>query len=228
MSDHRTIPNAFIPPREHKLYLLFFKWYVRWLFGRRFGRVWLHSAYSPSEGQSTLYFLNHHSWWDGITPLLLNDFVLHQHARAIMEDKQMRKYTFFSRIGAFSINRENARSALFSLDFASDWLNGRSNSLYVYPEGKITKTCDPLRFEAGILRIMMNAPEADTVPIALHISHREGDKPALFIRIGKPIAISDKTSKSEQITYLEQSLEALLRQTRDDAMLDVHGYTPLI
>lgn len=229
MTMHRPVPEGFIPTQENKFYLLFFKWYVRGLFGRRFSRVWLKKSYMPAAGQSTLYFLNHHSWWDGLIPLLLNDFVFYQRARAIMEDKQMREYGFFSKIGAFSIDRNNPRSALFSLDYASDWLNEPGNSIYLYPEGTITTPCTPLRFESGILRIRLNSPEADVVPIALVISHRRSDKPELFVHVGKPtLSVGPNPTKAEQLDYLQQSLRVIVDQTGEDALSGDHGYQRLI
>lgn len=217
-------PREFIPANENRLVKWFFKWYTRWLFKRRFERIWLNLEYAPSLEQSTLYFANHHLWWDGLSPLLLNDFVFGQRARAIMEDKQMLKYRFFSRIGAFSIDRENARSALYTLDVASDWLQGAGNSLYLYPEGKITLPTDPLVFEPGIVRIIKNAPEADVVPIAYVLSNRSGAKPELFINVGKPISPDPYLSKNDQLEILRLNLEALLTETMRLSTVLKHGF----
>jgi chlorobactene lauroyltransferase len=217
-------PREFIPAKENRLVKWFFKWYTRWLFKRRFEHVWLNLGYSPSSAQSTLYFANHHLWWDGLSPLLLNEFVFGQRARAIMEDKQMLKYRFFSRIGAFSIDRENARSALYSLDVASDWLQDPGNSLYLYPEGKITAPADPLVFEPGIVRIIQNAPEADVVPIAYVLSNRNGAKPDLFINVGRPISPDPYLAKNDHLEILRSNLELLLSETLKLSKVDNHGF----
>lgn len=215
-----TIDGDFIPANESKLVILFFKWYVRYLFGKRFRNVWLQRDYNP-ESRSTLYFLNHHSWWDGITPLLLNEFVLNQKARAIMEDVQIRKFRFFTKIGAMSINRTNIRSAMITLKAASDWLKKENTSLFLYPEGKITNPHDPIRFESGLMRIKKWSPNCDIVPIAMYISHQRDNKPELFIQIGPPC-------RMETLQDHETALQQLLVQTRTDSLSENHGYTRLI
>jgi 1-acyl-sn-glycerol-3-phosphate acyltransferase len=215
--------SDFIPAKESKLYIFFFKWYCRWLFGRRFHRVWIQQQYQPL-GKSTLYILNHHSWWDGLTPLLLNEFRFKQNARAIMEDRQIRQFPFFTRIGAMSISRENMRSAIVTLASASEWLNGNNNSLYLYPEGKITDPCDKITFESGLMRILRDATDCDIVPIAMHFSMSRSDKPELFINVGPKLdRIHHPTLES-----FESNLQALLNSTKTLSHFENHRFEKMI
>jgi 1-acyl-sn-glycerol-3-phosphate acyltransferase len=218
-----AIETDFIPANESKLYIFFFKWYCRWLFARRFHRVWILQNYSPM-GRNTLYILNHNSWWDGLTPLVLNEFRFGQNARAVMEDRQIREFPFFTRIGAMSINRGNMRSALRTLEAASEWLNGRNNSLFLYPEGKITSACEPITFESGLMRILRNASDCDVVPIAMHFSLTTADKPEMFIHVGNALNRSENTS----IEAFQMNLQELLNQTRTASLSKAHGFDRLI
>jgi 1-acyl-sn-glycerol-3-phosphate acyltransferase len=213
----------FLPANESKLYIFFFKWYCRWLFARRFHRVWIRQEYNP-DGRNTLYILNHNSWWDGLTPLLLNEFRFGQNARAIMEDRQIRKFPFFTRIGAMSISRENMRSALATLAAASQWLKSSNNSLFLYPEGKITNPCEPIRFEGGLMRILKKSPECDIVPIALHISVAEADRPELFIHVGTEI---DRNENYTLISF-QNHLQDMLNKARSQSLQKDRQYDRLI
>lgn len=220
-------PADFIPARESPVVIWFFKWYTWFLCKRRFEGVFLQQDHAVDRNQSVLFVLNHHSWWDGLIPLLLNEFVFRQRARAIMEDKQMRQFPFFSRIGAMSVNRVNPRSALYTLTLASQWLRESGTSLYLYPEGKITNPALPIEIESGFLRISQQAPGSLLIPVALFISHRKSSKPVLFIRTGKPCSPTGITTKekTESIAY---EMNKLLDQVRHDSLSDHHGYKRLV
>ncbi|NBB77360.1 MAG: hypothetical protein GVY02_08275, partial [Bacteroidetes bacterium] len=108
----------FIPAKETPWFIFIFDLYVRNLFWRRFKNVWVDINYEPDSRSRSLYYLNHTSWWDGLIPLLLNQKIFKQKARAMMEDKQMIEHGLFKRVGAFSVNLENPRSAVRSLRYA--------------------------------------------------------------------------------------------------------------
>jgi len=212
MSDE---PKQFIHPKVDWLTITFFKWYVKFLCKIRFQNVWLSSNYKADNVKSTLFLLNHNYWWDGIIPLLLNEFVFRQNARAVMEDKQMQKYPFFARIGAFSIERTNLRSSIYSLDFGGKWLEGQNHSLYLYPEGKITSPSSGIVLESGFTRILKNYRGFDTVLIALLITYDQYDKPELYIDVSESLNIRSELSKSEIVQFVRQNLQDMLHKLND-------------
>lgn len=140
----------FIPARESKLFINIFRFYTRMLFRRRFEHVWLRQEYQPGDESRTVYYLNHNSWWDGLIPFLLNEYRFGQRARALMEDKQIEQYPFFNKIGAFSINRDNTRSAITSLRYAVQSMQRKQASLFIYPEGELRPISGTLDFEGGL------------------------------------------------------------------------------
>lgn len=205
-------PGQFIPPNVGWFTITFFKWYVRFLCKIRFRNVWLSSNYKADKVKSTLFLLNHNYWWDGLIPLVLNEFVFKQEARAVMEDKQMQKYPFFARIGAFSIDRSNLRSAINSLDFGGNWLEGQNHSLYLYPEGKITSPGTELTLESGFTRILKNYKGFETVLIALLITYDQFDKPELYIEVSEPVKFNPGLGKAEMVTHIQTNLREMLVQ----------------
>lgn len=211
-------PNKpFLPAKESRIAMRFFAFYSKILSKKVFKHVYLDQYYTPDSSRSTLFFGNHSMWWDALTPLLLNEYVLHQRPRAIMEWEQMHKYKFFSRIGCFSIDRSHPRSALKSLQYGTDWLNQPGNSLYLYPEGKIVNPVKTtLEFESGIVRMLPKLAEhVDIVPLSQHMHAMFNAKPSLFIRIGKPLNTSElpidkKIIVKELQTVVHQELEHLI------------------
>lgn len=194
----------------------FFTTYTRWLYWRTFAKVDIRSEYVPSANQSTLYVLNHHYWFDALTPLLLNHRLFHQRLMAIMDKVQLDLRPFFAKLGAIPIDRSNARSAVKSLDQASDWLNEPGTCVYLYPQGKLTDSIEPIVLESGVVRLIDNAPMADVVPIGMHIHFRNGPKPELVIRIGKPIVFPPNAPKALVLQTVQHAIrQELERMNRE-------------
>lgn len=213
-----TTDSSFIPAKESKWFIAIFDLYVRNLFRRRFKSIALDQQYFPANESQTIYYLNHTSWWDGIIPLLLNQKVLKQKARAMMEDKQMREHTFFRKIGAFSVNLENPRSAIHSLRYAVDSMKRPHSSLFIYPEGRIVPfSSKKPSFKPGLGWIVKQSPQVDVVPIGIYFHMARHDKPELFIRIGNAVSV-DHSNNAEQLNDLfEQTMGKLLKGLQNDS-----------
>jgi 1-acyl-sn-glycerol-3-phosphate acyltransferase len=178
----------------------------------------------PGSDSRTVYYLNHNSWWDGIIPLLLNEYLLKQHARAIMEDKQMKQYSFFRMIGAFSIDRDDPRKAITSLRYAVQSMKRERASLFIYPEGKITPAGSPLKFEGGLAWLRSKIPEADFVPIGIYIHTIRHDKPELHLHIGTPVNAGQNLSSKELTVIYEDELNNILDELKATAGFDDTPY----
>lgn len=190
----------FIPANESKLFITVFRQYVWWLFRRKFNAVYVRQDYIPTSSSRSMYYGNHNSWWDGLIPLLLNEFILKQQARAIMEDKQMKKYPFFKWIGAFSVDRENSRRAIYTLRYALQTMKRDNAALYLYPEGTIVPFIRSLQpsYEGGLtwLAAKLNNldvdVDVDVVPMHIYINTYNSHKPELLIWLSNPVQIPDK------------------------------------
>jgi 1-acyl-sn-glycerol-3-phosphate acyltransferase len=180
--------------------------------------VWLLQEYQPGHSSRTVYYLNHNSWWDGLIPLLLNECVFRQRARALMEDKQMRQYPFFNRLGAFSINLDHAGAALRSMRYAVATLQRDHASLFIYPEGEIKPAGTPLRFKKGLSWLHGRLPGVDFVPIAIHIHTRRYDKPELLLHAGPALSIPEDADIDSKNQLFEQQLAERIKhlKTIDD------------
>ncbi|MEO1022324.1 MAG: lysophospholipid acyltransferase family protein [Bacteroidota bacterium] len=200
----------FIPANESRFYIWFFTTYTQWLMRRRFASVQIRQEYNPDRTRSTIYYLNHTSWWDGLIPLYLNKQVFKQQARALMEDKQMQEHRFFSKIGAFSINLNDPRSSIRSLRYAVESLKRPNSCLFIYPEGRINPPgTTNFSFKNGLSWIISQTPEADIVPIAIQFDFSAHSKPDLHITIGERIDITN-ASKDQFNQLLINGLQQLM------------------
>lgn len=210
--------SIFIPAQESGWFILLFDLYTRNLFRRRFNKIWIDQNYHPEPDSKTIFYLNHTSWWDGLIPFLLNRKLFRQNGRAMMEEKQMRKYTFFRKIGAFSINPENTHSAVGSLRYAVESMKRPNSSLYIYPQGEIVPfSTEKPSFKNGIGWIVNQCPDADVVPIGVYMHSAGSDKPELFLKIGNALEINP-TGDIEKLNYLfEIKLWGLLKKLQESA-----------
>lgn len=218
----------FLPAKESQIFIKIFRLYTWLLFKRRFKKVWLKQEYEPCSQCKSIYFLNHHSWWDGLIPLLLNEYRFHQQARAVMEDKQVKQYPFFQKLGAFSINRDDPRKAITSLRYAVKSLERQHSSLFIYPEGSITPVGSPMNFEGGLAWLHNKLDDVDFIPVAIHMHTIRYDKPELHLHVGRPIRLKDSLTQKEKTAHFEEVLNQMLGDLRASAGFDDSNFEVLL
>lgn len=141
-----------------------------------------------------------------------------------MEDKQMQQYSFFKKIGAFSINRDDPRKALTSLRYAVQSMKRDQASLFIYPEGKITPSGSAMHFEGGLGWLHSKVPKVDFVPIGIYQHTIRHDKPELHLYVGKKVPVPSNLSNAGKTELFEKELEDLLSELRQTAGFDDGPY----
>jgi|TARA_R100000005_G_C4998913_1_gene205555 1-acyl-sn-glycerol-3-phosphate acyltransferase len=214
-----------IPADESRFFIWFFDQYTRWSLKRRFNQIWVKQGYHPTSASKTVYFLNHNLWWDGLIPLYLNRNFFKQKARALMEDKQMRQYTFFSKIGAFSINLEDPKASISSLRYAVESMERDNSSLFIYPEGSITPPSESApNFKDGLAWIYTKTEQVDFVPIHIYAHFMNGSKPELYLSIGESVNHDKSLSRNELTKLFEEDIQQINTQTRAVAGISEEGF----
>lgn len=120
----------------------------------------------------------------------------------------MKEYGFFSRIGAFSINLNNPKSAIRSLRYAIESMKRRRSCLFIYPEGKIVPvTGRTSEFMRGLGWMYQQMQDTDFVPIAIHIDQTKNSKPDLHISVGESVKLYNLMDKKELTVELRTILD---------------------
>lgn len=215
-----------------------FRLYNRNLLRRRFEGLRVaglkHLRERP-EGVPLVLYANHSSWWDGLVAFEVGtSCALEQYA--MMEERQLREYALFRRLGAFSVVREDRRAALRSIDYAVSLLNltagGATPALWIFPQGD-TRANDvrPLSFYRGAAHIALRLHAVALLPVAMRFEHREAFRPEIFVRIGAPelLGKNEKISAKHLTARMEESLTATLDGVRADIIRrEVTDYEELI
>jgi chlorobactene lauroyltransferase len=187
----QRITQPSIPARHSRAGDTLIYWaLVRSAIWSHFARVWLRvegPLPTPATGP-LIFYLNHPSWWDGYMAYVLSRMVLANRFQSfcMMDERELRRYRFFTWIGAFSVNRQDARSALGSVEYISQLLAARRDrALAIFPQGEITPNDRrPLTMFSGMAHVAQRSGEATLWPVALRYEFRGEQRPEAFIRAG--------------------------------------------
>ncbi|WP_375770561.1 lysophospholipid acyltransferase family protein [Archangium gephyra] len=160
--------------------------YVGWKFRSAFRGLWVRGQL-PGGAGSRLVYANHSNWWDG--------FVLHQVGKAagwdtycVMEEQNLERYRFLSRLGAFSIRRGEAASSLETLRYARELLRQPRAAVCIFPEGELRPFgVLPLRLERGV-ELLGRVGQVECVPLAIRYAFFEHERPDVLVEVGAPHA----------------------------------------
>ena len=212
-----------IPARKSAWFERVFAVYNRNLLARRFEGLRVAGLESLREraggDMPFVLYANHSSWWDGL--------VVFELCRAcgldmyvMMEEKQLRVYPLFRRLGAFSVVRESPREAVRSIVYAAELLRGTSRALLMFPQGQtLPNDARPLRLQHGAARVIERAGGAWAVPVALRYEFLEDFRPEAFARTGTPERIEARTGfDPKQAT---RTFTASLTRTLDQLRADI-------
>ncbi|WP_099520938.1 lysophospholipid acyltransferase family protein [Paenibacillus sp. BIHB 4019] len=162
-----------------------------------------------------LLIMNHSCWWDG---LLVYHMIRSESQRRhymMMDERQMKRYAFFRRIGAFSVNKENLREMAASLRYAAGLLRS-GGAVWLFPQGDIFHLeSRPLQFQTGIGYLLERCPDAAVLPVSLYYTMGLHQKASATFSIGSRIEDDWRAlGRKEAAMLLERKLEEQLDEHR--------------
>lgn len=157
---------------------------------------------SPQKKEPLILYCTHGGWWDAAAVIFLSLKTFQLDALGMMEDTQLEKYSFFRKIGMFSVDRSNPRSAMESLIYCADNLRSQHRALWIFPQGKVLhQELRPVECESGMAFLIKKLGIAHCAPVALRYDFLQEQKPEMFISIGKPERIVwDNTLSTDTLT----------------------------
>jgi chlorobactene lauroyltransferase len=190
-------------------------------------------------GIPVIFYCNHAYWWDGFWSQICTELYFCQNLFIIIERPQLEKHRFFTRVGAFSIDRTNARSAVRTLDYAASCLlspSPRQNALWIFPQGLIEHVDKrPLLFfrgTAGIAdRVLKSMGKLYLVSVVSRIEYLEDQKPELFLSFRSAhLMTRDRWEGIDALTgYMQDSTESHLDEVKNQVVArQLEGYKTII
>lgn len=186
--------DPFIPARPNPLSKAFWGYYFEQSLKRTFAQCLVageeHIVPILERGSSapcpTIIVCTHGSWWDAAVTIVLSLRRYHLDADGMMEYRQLTKYRFFSRIGMFSVVREDPRSAVRSLDYAASRLRNSDRFLWLFPQGTLIHQDLPIVAEPGIGILVRKLGRVRILPLSIRYELLRNKKPTCWALFGPP------------------------------------------
>jgi chlorobactene lauroyltransferase len=172
-----------------------------------------------------IFCLTHSGWWDGYLTYALNHKIFRHDAYLMMEEVNLKKFWFFTWVGVFGIDRDDARKALASIEYITDLLREEpGRALWMFPQGTMTHPdARPLKIYGGVANIARRLGRCAIVPVAVRYDFLMEQAPDAFVRAGAPIMLDIET---ERVTSRELTarLTESMAQTADELRADVMAF----
>lgn len=216
-----------IRPRKSVWVQRGFRAYNRRFLRRSFHRIHLDGDLTALHGDGRtplLVCVNHSSWWDLLLGILLDELLPEWDSYAPMDERQLRRYRFFSQLGVIGVDRASLHGAREFVDYCRELLEGQPRALWITPQGEFTSSSvRPVRFLPGIGAVgqALSAFYAATVVFDYEFWAEKRPEAFLSIRPAERIVVGEDFDRRAFIQTMERNMEAhlnaltALRQQRD-------------
>jgi 1-acyl-sn-glycerol-3-phosphate acyltransferase len=199
-----------------------FHLYLRWFVGRHFHglRVANGERFPRSAEGPTIIYLNHPSWWDPLTCILISRYFLPRaNHYAPMDEAALRRYRFFARLGLFPVEMNTARGAIQFLRASTEVLSTPEAVLWLTPQGHFADVRKrPLILKDGLASLLARLPKATVFPLTIEYVYWDERLPEILVNCGAPIRLPIHTSDGGECMIAEwnATLATALTATQDD------------
>jgi len=146
-------------------------------------------------GNSSVIFCpNHFSWWDGfLIDFICRKFYPHKVFHIMMLEEQLKRYWFFRKLGAYSINLKNPRSIVNTINYTRSLISKDNSFITIYPQGEYQPVdANNIQLRKGLQKFIDTAPPGVFVfPIAFNFRFTDEKLPSIYCRFGTPLLPSD-------------------------------------
>lgn len=218
-----------IPARKQPVFNYALRRWLTRVLRRRFHNVYLAGAEhlrSLPASQPVVGCVNHTNWWDGFLLYVLSHRLLPHDIYLVMEEKNLRRYRFFTWMGVFGMDLTDRRTALPGLRYALRLLqrsrgSGPPRLLWTFVQGKLLRPRVPVEAKPGATFLAAHA-NAVLLPLTVRYEFLSESRPGVFVRVGPPLP---PTSTSNEVAAALNASLAATDRTLD--IPDLSGYERL-
>lgn len=167
-----------------------FRWYILRLLRKSFAGMYVFGEIPDQSLRLPVVLVpNHSTWWDGFLIYLLNLKIFRRPLYLMMTEEQLRRYRFFSWVGAYSIPLGSPRGIIESLRYTMGLLERREEPtplVCLFPQGELTSWFQrPLEYRRGLEWILARYSGGLTLlPLAIKAEFRAEQRPEVFFLFG--------------------------------------------
>lgn len=219
------------PRRPSRALLRFFDVYLHFFVRKHFHALRLaHAERWPGSAEATddlplIVCLNHPSWWDPLTAIVLSRFLERDADHyAPIDALAIERYGILERLGLFAVEQGSRKGAVQFLRSGAAVLSAQRSVLWVTPQGGFTDVrTRPVAFRAGLDALLRRMPRVRVLPLALEYTFWDERLPEALAMLGRPLVFSrgDAAAPGEQVAAaLERAQDelAILASRRDSSL----------
>uniref|UniRef100_A0A7V4XRL6 Acyltransferase n=1 Tax=Acidobacterium capsulatum TaxID=33075 RepID=A0A7V4XRL6_9BACT len=211
-------------PRPSRAMLTWFRLYLRWYVPRHFRAVRLaHAARfeqaAREETGALVVALNHPSWWDPLTCMLVAHALMPEHDHyGPMDAVEAERYGILRRMGLFPVEQHSPRGAAQFLRASQQIFSRPRSVLWMTPQGAFTDVRPrPLTFRAGLSVLAARLPRVTVLPLAVEYAFWNERLPEALVNCGAP-EIFSATDESRTVESVDARLAGALTAASDELM----------
>jgi len=205
-----------------------FCWYIQRMVAKQFlsfgVQKELFDAESIDDSTPIIAYINHPSWWDPITAMLLQRaYFPGRTFYAPIDADALENYRIMSQLGFYGVRLERFDGASDFLSVTKTILEAKRVTIWITPEGQFSDVRDHSQsLMPGLSHLASKFPNVKFVPVAFEYAFWNESRPQIFARIGAPISSPTPLSKSDWNRLLTERL----RQTQCDLAESVKTRNP--
>ena len=156
---------------------------------------------------------NHSTWWDGFFVYLLNEKLFRRPIYLMMLEEQLKKYHFFCRVGAYSIEPDNPKSMMRTLKYTVDILNSETSPpplVCIFPQGELVPWGKrPLNLKSGVDWIIKKIRrDVNLLPLGMKIEYLGQKRADVFFQCGENSVVNVDNYRGAR--WIENKMEIIL------------------
>ena len=179
-----------VSPRLLSLFMAYLHWYVP----KHFHALRIaHVERFPEGDHPLIVCINHPSWWDPLTILMVCRFLAPRRvAYAPMEAGALEHYGFFRRLGAFPVDNQSSRAGAQFIRQARSVLAQPKAILWMTPEGHFADVRRrPVTWKSGTAALTRHLSACTVVPLAIEYTYWDERLPEILCSVGEPLCFEE-------------------------------------
>ncbi len=143
----------------------------------------------PLDARPLIVVINHPSWWDPLTSILLSRYFLPRVDHyAPIDAAALPKHRILTGMGLFPVEQGTPRGAVHFLRAAAAILSDPNAVLWLTPQGAFTDVRSrPVTFKSGLASLLKRLDQVTVVPLAYEYSFWNEPRPEILTAVGTPL-----------------------------------------
>lgn len=191
-----------IEAKHYKFYRLLFNLYINSQIKKYFNRIYLIGEKpKANDNESLLVLPNHFSWWDGFfVDLIYRKFFSNRKIYMMVLEETIKRYWFFNKIGAFSINQKSPKDILKSFEYAKNLLKEENNFVVIFPQGELKPYSTQVEIKPGIIEFLLkDHSDFNLIFLAMKIQFENEKKPNVYFKMSEIKSSKEYVSNNEKL-----------------------------